>query len=84
MKLDIDYNVGLNDQQSGNYDCNGHNGTLMRVCDQNIVSGLTLQRLPSLEYIGESIHGMFIELSPPKLCLDNSKNAKVFHCTTLF
>ena len=50
MKLDIDSNISLNDQQSENYDCNGHNGILMRVCDQNIVSGLTLQRLPSLVY----------------------------------
>ena len=40
----------LNDQQSENYDCNGHNCILMRVCDQNIVSGLTLQQLPSLVY----------------------------------
>ena len=42
----------LNDKQSENYDCNcnGHNGIIMRVCDQNIVSGLTLQPLPSLVY----------------------------------
>ena len=50
MKLDIDLNISLNDQQSENYDCNGHNGILMTVCDQDIVSGLTLQRLPSLVY----------------------------------
>ena len=50
MTLDIDSNISLNDQQSENYDCNGHYVILMRVCDQNIVSGLTLQRLPSLVY----------------------------------
>ena len=46
MKLDIDSNISLNDQLSENYDCNGHNGILMRVCDQNIVSGFNIATAP--------------------------------------
>ena len=46
MKLDIDSNISFNDQQSENYDCNGHNGILMRVCDQNIVSSVNIATAP--------------------------------------
>ena len=46
MKLDIDSNISLNDQQSENYDCNGHNVILMRVCDQKIVSGFDIATAP--------------------------------------
>ena len=42
-----DSNISLNDKQSENdCNCNGHNGILKRVCDQNIVSGFNIATAP--------------------------------------
>ena len=78
MKLDIESNINSNHQQSENYDCDGHNGILMRVCDQNVVSGFNIATAPIISISASRFHGMFVEFSPPRPCLDNSKIGKYF------
>ena len=50
-KFDINSNISFKSSTVWKWIySNGHNGILMRVSNQNIVSGLTLQQLPSIVY----------------------------------
>mgnify|MGYP001800884193 CR=1 FL=1 len=88
IKFDINSNISLQWSTVWKlFYSNGHNGIFMRVSNQNIASGLTLQQLPSIMYEGlyqRVITWHASRITPSSPIFGQLLNWNVFSNTTCF